>query len=102
MNESKWNDEAVLAFVREKIINRLTLVGEFVEGAAKNNTPVKTGNLQRSINYKVNDEDLSVTIGTPVEYAPYVEFGTTKRGAKPYLRPALYENKQEIKKILKL
>ena len=34
-----------------------------------------------------------------VEYAPYVEFGTKYRSADPYLIPALYNSRAEIKKI---
>ena len=45
-----------------------------VENAAKSKVPVDTGNLRSSITHDV-DEDEGV-VGTNVEYAPYVEFGT--------------------------
>ena len=32
---------------------------------------------------------MSVYVGTNVEYAPHVELGTVKMNAKPYLRPAI-------------
>jgi hypothetical protein len=45
-------------------------------------------------------------IGTNIEYGPYVELGTSRQGAQPYLRPAYDENKaaalKEIADVLKL
>jgi HK97 gp10 family phage protein len=42
-----------------------------------------------------------VYIGTNVEYAPYVELGTSKQKAKPYLAPAIQRHIEEYKQILK-
>ena len=47
-----------------------------IERAAKSNAPVKTGNLRNSITHKVSLGSLEGTVGTAVEYAPYVEMGT--------------------------
>jgi hypothetical protein len=45
-------------------------------------------------------------IGTNIEYGPYVELGTSRMAAQPYLRPAYDENKQaalkEIADVLAL
>lgn len=41
----------------------------------------------RKINKPESDDE--VLIGTPVEYGPWVEFGTKKMDAQPFLRPAL-------------
>jgi HK97 gp10 family phage protein len=73
---NKWNDAKVMEHIKQRVIDKLTLIGEFVEGDAKLRCPVYLGNLRNSINHKVDEEELSVTIGTNVEYAPYVEFGT--------------------------
>ena len=48
---------------------------------------------------KPNPDKNSVIIGTNVEYAPYVELGTSKMAAQPFLNPALEANKDNIKKI---
>ncbi len=58
---------------------------------------VDTGNLRSSLNFSVSEDEAEV--GTPVEYAPYVEYGTSRMAARPYLRPALDEN---IGKLVKL
>ena len=47
-----------------------------IERSAKSNAPVKTGNLRNSITHKVSLASLEGTVGTAVEYAPYVEIGT--------------------------
>lgn len=109
----------------------LTAASEYVESEAKLNANphVDTGRLQGSITYRVFEE--FATVGTIVEYAPYIEFGTgifaekgdgrktpwrylyqgfkrkkgivRTKGSRPYpfLRPAIDNNKNKIIKIIK-
>lgn len=42
-----------------------------------------------------------VYIGTNVEYGPYVELGTSRMPARPFIRPAATEHGDEYKQILK-
>ena len=100
-----------------------------VEGAAKDKAPKDTGALRRSITSKVEVTGNSIEgiVFTPLEYAPYVEYGTgiysdNGNGRKtpwvymddkgnyhytrgqhpqPYMRPALEENKDKIINIIK-
>lgn len=60
---------------------------------------IRTGNLRSSITS--TSDDRSATVGTNVEYAPYVEFGTS-RGMKPrpYIRPAIENHMEEYENIL--
>lgn len=44
----------------------------------------------------------TVYVGTNVEYAPYVELGTSKQSAKPYLRPAVEQNRRKIEKAIEI
>lgn len=61
-----------------------------VEGAAKRLCPVDTGRLRSSISHELAlDSGLVGRVGTNVEYAPFVELGTYKMAAQPFLRPAL-------------
>lgn len=62
-----------------------------VESAAIRGCPVDTGRLRSSITHEVgrDGEGLVGTVGSNVEYAPYVEFGTSHNQAQPFLRPAL-------------
>ena len=100
-----------------------------VERTAKQKAPKDTGALRRSITSEVEREgnEMVGTVFTPLEYAPYVEFGTglfaesggrkdvpwcyqddkgewhSTSGQKPqpFMRPALNENREQIKRILK-
>jgi len=45
-----------------------------VEAEAKKNAPKGTGELRRSITSRVEDD--KGIVYTPLEYAPYVEYGT--------------------------
>lgn len=100
-----------------------------VERTAKEKAPKGTGELKRSITSKIEDDNGEMVglIYTPLEYAPYVEFGTglfAENGGRkdvpwnykddegnwhstsgmmpsPYMRPALDENREEIIRILK-
>lgn len=100
-----------------------------VERAAKQKAPKDTGALRRSITSKIesNGDDIQGVVFTPLEYAPYIEYGTglfaeeggrrdvpwnyqddkgewvSTSGQKPqpYMRPALDENREEILRILK-
>lgn len=70
------------------------------QNSAVQKVPVVTHNLQRSIHVEVAVSKATYAeaqTGTDVEYAAYVEFGTSKQSAKPYLRPAFDENKDRAK-----
>lgn len=75
-----------------------TIIGLRAERHAKAICPVVTGRLRDSITNVY--EKGSVYVGTNVEYAPYVELGTSKRKAKPYLRPAIEDHLDEYKGII--
>lgn len=62
-----------------------------VERAAKRLCPVDTGRLRSSITHSVERDGRGLVgfVGTNVEYAIYVEFGTRYMRAQPFLRPAL-------------
>jgi len=71
--------------------------GLSVEREAKINCPVDTGRLRASITTRQTSETL-VEVGTNVEYAENVEYGTSKQRAQPYLHPAYEAKKEEVKR----
>ncbi len=77
----------------------LEKIGLYVEGEAVVRCPVDTGNLRSSISHDTDDS--SVIIGTNVDYTIYVEKGTSKQSAQPYLIPAVEQNIENIKRIVK-
>jgi HK97 gp10 family phage protein len=85
--------DGVLERTKKKWLKKAALV---VKDEAVNRAPVDTGRLAGSLNERVNDDYAEV--GTNVEYAPYVEYGTKYMIAQPYLRPALDTNKKSLVK----
>lgn len=91
-------------FNTENLQQGLSEAGEIVVGAAKALCPVSTeatrpggphGELRASIEKQVSGNECIV--GTNKHYAGYVEFGTCKMAAQPYLVPALFDNEEAIK-----
>lgn len=77
----------------------LEKVGLVAEGYAKRLCPVDTGRLRNSITHAMEGSE-AVVIGTNVEYGPYVELGTSRQKAQPYLRPAAVDHVSEYRRII--
>ena len=60
---------------------------QLIESTAKRYAPSRTGKLRNSITIeKINNTEYS--IGTDLEYAQYLEFGTRYMQPQPFMRPA--------------
>jgi len=68
-------------------IGALQIAAQIVLDVAQANCPVDTGNLRDSAFMQALVGDVS--FGFSAEYASYVEFGTYKMAAQPFLRPAI-------------
>lgn len=97
------NSDAVRNALPEALEKALTEIGIEAEAHAKEIITAKgavdTGRLRNSITHAL-DGTKAVHIGTNVEYAPYIEAGTSRMKARPYLRPAVEDFKDEYKEIL--
>lgn len=71
-----------------------------VQNNAKRAAPVDTGRLRNSIAHEIEGDGLEATVGTNVEYAPFVEFGTRRGRAQPYLLPALERERGPFRKAI--
>lgn len=92
------NRQAISQAIKMAIREALRDIGKTAVGYATDKVPVRTGNLKSSIAYDSDDE--KVIIGSDVHYASYVELGTSKMAAQPYLRPALQDHTDEYRGIL--
>jgi HK97 gp10 family phage protein len=54
-----------------------------------------TGTLRNSIAHEVVSSQ-RVRVGTNVEYAPFLEFGTARMAPRPFMRPALAMSRQQM------
>ena len=105
------------------------MIGGSIEGHAVELCPADTGLLRNSITFALGGEaprktvyyddkmeqvgqydgeapddeehEITVYVGTNVQYAPYNELGTVKMTARPFIRPAMEDNQREIEQILK-
>ena len=129
------NTKEIFDYVQKATTRALTVIGMKAEKYAKALCPVGTaestgkkgyrgGTLRNSITFDVNPDEKTVTIGSNVEYAPYVELGTgphfqkppewetfdVPKGSggghgyvkpRPYLKPAIQDHIDEYEKIIK-
>jgi len=107
--DMQWNGEDVKIRGRNCMHKSALEIGLIVESQAKALAPKKTGRLQGSITTQPAEgngtrpqapataadeispprEPGEVFVGTALEYAPYVEYGTVRTEAQAFLRPAL-------------
>ena len=73
-----------------------TKSGKRRRATAKNAGTVKSGSASGTVG---DEDDLTAYIGTNVEYASYVEYGTSKTAAQPFLKPAVNDHINQYKKI---
>ncbi len=86
-------------------------VAKFLRKEIKGRVPINTGNLKKNIGTWVRKKEASLQIGIydrarakrkGLKYAYYgsmIEFGTKRLPAKPFLRPAVMENIDQIRII---
>lgn len=67
-----------------------------VQRSARDFVPVDTGILKGSIRTQLYPKQQTGVVYTTTEYAPYVEFGTRKMPAQPFMVPAAQENQKVI------
>lgn len=93
------NTQQVVTALKRALASGLETIGLLGERYAKKDCPVDTGRLRNSITHDVMG--LSVYIGTNVEYAPYVELGTSRQKAQPYLVPAAKNHSSEYRAVIR-
>lgn len=102
-------EEAIKA-VTEAMARALEICGGKAETYAKQLAPVGTpestgipgyhgGTLRNSITHEQWDEKTEV-IGSTVDYSKFVELGTYKMKARPFLRPAAENHGAEYKAVI--
>lgn len=89
--------EDIMTAIKQYTSDGLNKAGLIVLRSAKQNSPVDTGNLRRSnMMEKSTPGNCEVRIYNNADYAAYVEAGTSKSPAQPFMQPALEQNKTAI------
>lgn len=76
----------------------LESVGIFVRGESQARSPVVSGAYRDSHNYVVQDK--TVLVGNDMEYAIYLELGTTHIRAQLIIENSVMQNGEKIKKLI--
>jgi HK97 gp10 family phage protein len=65
-----------------------------VEGTAKSNAPVKTGNLRRTVNSRTTAHE--AIVGASANYAIFIHEGTKFMAARPFIKTAIEQERAWI------
>lgn len=70
-----------------------------VASQAGNPPNTDTGFLANNVHIVIDPDRLGASVESRAEYSANLEFGTSKMGARPFLHPALEENKPKIRAL---
>jgi len=76
------------AKIRQFVTERMAEVGAEMISYSRNIVPVRTGWLRSTIFFQIS-QDLAAEFGAVATYALFVELGTWRMAARPFIRPAL-------------
>lgn len=101
---AEWNAAKIKHKMLVKSAEGMGRVCQFVAEKARANAPVLTGKMREEITYKLEVQENVVEgivgVGKEAFYARFLEMGTSKMAARPFLRPAVFENEAEIMRLL--
>lgn len=86
--------------MREARTETLHEWAENVQSSAEGNVPQRTGNLWGALDHRVTEQYGRAEVGVwdpdQLEYALYVEKGTSSMADQPYLVPAFTEHRRQV------
>jgi len=111
----RWYGDKFRKEIETKCLQNMETACLFLEGQIKKDISqgqppskpgepphVLWGTLRRSITHEVEKsrEGVIGRVGSNEEYALFLEVGTSKMAARPFLRPGLAKNRRQIAQIL--
>ena len=117
----KWHGKAIEKGIRRHMLKRVKKAAYLVERRTKKNVSRKTtrvagpsipgslfphrdeGNLVKSIKHRkgqIESSTITYQVGTPLKYGLFLELGTSKMVARPFLRTTLDMSKIEIEQFI--
>jgi HK97 gp10 family phage protein len=85
-----------IPLIKQAIGDQLEVAGAEMEATARQIVPVRTGYLQSTIYHKTDPGELTLELGAKADYALYVEMGTRRMAAEPFIRPAWDAGEQKL------
>ena len=77
------------ALAKQRAEDAIAKAAADIEAQAKARAPVDTGLLKNSINQQPPEDPLRRVVESPVNYSVYLEYGTSRAPAQPYMTPAV-------------
>lgn len=98
-----WNGPVLEQVIQEALVAAFEQLSDDALDYMRSITPYKTGFLHDSnvVRVIVNNGRLAIEIGNTAFYAVYVELGTIRNGAQPFMRPTFDFVKQQLPKIIR-
>ena len=101
ISELRARTASGIARQREQLIADLDALGAQMVEEIRAAAPKRTGALAASVRHEVvataDGVRLQILVGNDtVFYAPYVEFGTAREAAHPFVRPVAYREEKAI------
>jgi len=84
--------------IQKQVHRQLASWAADVKALARELVPVRTGHLRSSIYAKINE--WVAQIGAEATYALFVELGTRRMQARPYLYPAIQQHLPRLEQII--
>lgn len=84
----------LIKYHTSELENRMKNKASFTQG-------YQTGTTKRSINSEFYEDGMEGRVKPTTEYSPYLEYGTRKMKAQPFVGPAFYEQDKLFRKDLK-
>lgn len=103
--EIKGTDQLIQKLHNSMNMDRIKEVvrnnGAEMENKMKRKAAVDTGFMRRSVNMTLHENGMTVSVMPTAHYSVYVEYGTRKMSAQPFVRPSYHEQKQQFIKDMK-
>jgi len=113
----RWHGEAFKGLTREQLGDNLERAAITLKGIVKQSLRIgnkhgdspsrpgepprrRTGRLSGSIAHEVDRDRLRARVGTNLVYAKFLELGTCRMAARPFLRPALENTRDRLAELL--
>ncbi len=105
---TSWNKRKLIGEISGRVIQNMDVACQLVRGYAQANAPVRTGKMKGKIAVEteivargqVIEGRVGVLKDNDVFYARFVELGTKRTAAHPFLRPAVFDHGREIRRII--
>src|SRR5262245_4431712 len=109
-----WNGARVEREIKADLNGRLALCGELVASTIRRrlSTPgpaasapgehphAQSGRLRGSVSYSTDPASLTLRVGTNVEYGGFLEHGTSRMAARPFLLRTVFELRPQLRRIM--